>query len=124
MKKIFGIAPLLLILILGTCSSLQAQIVSVQPIHFEGGFSMLTGLTNNEQKENGRDQIQNTSTEKSILDKEVSECQRMNNENEIRVVEYKLTYSVWRYYNSARKNTKSGSYYYKSVSCKRCLKSK
>ncbi len=85
---------------------------------------MLTGLTNNEQKENGRDQIQNTSTEKSILDKEVSECQRMNNENEIRVVEYKLTYSVWRYYNNDRINTKSGSYYYKSVSCKRCLKSK
>ena len=124
MKKIFGIAPLLLILILGTCSSLQAQIVSVQPVHFEGGFSMLTGLTNNGQKENGRDQSRNSGTEKSILDKEVSECRKMNDENETCVVEYKVTYSVWSYCNDNRTNLHSGSYYCKLVSCKQYSKSK
>ena len=124
MKKIFGIAPLLLILILGTCSSLQAQIVSVQPIHFEGGFSKLTGLANNVEKENGHDQIKNANATNLVLDKEISACQRMNNENEFCVVEYEVRYSIWSYNNHTRTDLHSASYYYKLVSCKQRTKSK
>ena len=98
-KKEFKIALLMIILILGTSLSPRAQIVSVQPVHFEGGFSTLTGLTGKEQKKDGRDQIQNANTEKSNLDKEVSECRKMNDENETCVVEYRVTYSVWSYYS-------------------------
>jgi len=89
----------MIILILGTSLSPQAQIVSVQPVHFEGGFSTLTGLTGKEQKKDGRDQVQNANTEKSNLAKEVSECRKMNDENETCVVEYRVTYSVWSYYS-------------------------
>jgi hypothetical protein len=97
--------------------------VSVQPIHFEGGFSMLTGLTNNEQKENGSDQIKNANAANLVLDKEISECQRMNNENEFCVVEYEVRYSIWSYNNHTQTDLHSASYYYKLVFCKQRTKS-
>jgi len=123
MKKIFGIAPLLLILILGTCSSLQAQIVSVQPIHFEGGFSTLTDLANNGQKENDYNQVQSPGTAYSVVNKKTSESQKANNENEFCVVEYEVRYSIWSYNNHTRTDLHTASYYYKLVSCKQRTKS-
>ena len=48
MKKTIGIAPLIIALILGTCICSQAQIVTVQPVNFDGGFSMYKNLNGKE----------------------------------------------------------------------------
>ena len=118
-KKEFKIALLMIILILGTSLSPQAQIVSVQPVHFEGGFSMLTGFTGNEKKEDGHNQIQNVGSTNLVSDREASENQRLNNNNKVSVVECKVAYSVWSYNTDTQTHLHQGSYYSKLVSHKR-----
>ena len=109
----------MIILILGTSLSPRAQIVSVQPVHFEGGFSMLTGLTGEEQKKDGQELIQNTSSVNLVLDKEVTESHRLNNNNKVSVVECKVAYSVWSYNTSKQTHLHQGSYCSKLVCYKR-----
>ena len=118
MKKIVGIAPLIIALILGTCFSSQAQIVTVQPISLDGGLSMFSNRPINGLDKTTDYQTQNTLKTSTTKNSDILQFPDLLIENEFYIIEYELKYSLSSYCKNKLTNLKSGSYYCKLVGCK------
>ncbi|PLW96876.1 MAG: hypothetical protein C0591_07885 [Marinilabiliales bacterium] len=119
MKKVIGIAPLIIALILGTCLSSQAQIVMAQPIQIDGGFnnymySFNKGKQNTEIQQNHlqSDEVyRNSSTTKNV--------DQIKYNYGVVLIDYETLYKVCTFKENKETGLYSGSYYRKLVSCNR-----
>ena len=117
MKRIFGIASLIIALILGTYVSSQAQIVTATPVNIDGGFKMFhnhNSDANVKVKEDKPDDAFQTIANDHILQIPILIAM-----NEYIILEYEVNYAISRYNNSGKTDLKSGSYNCKVVGCKK-----
>lgn len=110
MKKIIGIASLIIALILGTCLSSQAQIVMVQPMQIDGGFNSYLNILDNGNKNNKH--IDNVSDSNFDTD-----ANQVKNKPGDLIVDYESLYKICTYKENKETGLHSGSYYRKVVSC-------
>jgi hypothetical protein len=116
MQRIFGIAPLIIALILGTCFSSQAQIVTVTPVNIDGGFEMF-------KKHNPGVAIKSkgnqSEPDESLADDVLNTLQipLLIGFNEYIILVYEVNYSIYRYRNGWQTDLKKGSYYAKFIGC-------
>ena len=114
MKKIFGIATLIIALVLGTCFSSQAQIVKVTPVNIDGGFNMYKNQ-NLGVAIHGK-QVKSKSTESKVNDEiSILQIPVLIGVNEYIILEYDPNYSTCRYSNCEQTNLKEGGYYAKYI---------
>lgn len=118
MKRIIGIAPLIVALILGTCLSSQAQIVMVQSINIDRDFGMFYHMN-----EKGLQKTDNNIVKKSIHSSNHGETNMnpypdLKQEKEYYIIEYEIKYSICTYSSDRQTDLQSGSYYCKLVCCK------
>jgi hypothetical protein len=118
MRKIIGIAPLIIALILGTSLSSQAQIVTVQPVNFDGGFSMYKNQNGIELQKPTNDQVKNSTLLNRDINTNSSRYPDISNTNEYYVIEYEVKYSICSYNSNKQTDLQSGSYYCILVGCK------
>lgn len=118
MKKIFGIASLIIALILGTCLSSQAQIVMVQPMQIDGGFGMLHSLNVENQQNTAREYEDSSVHDKSNIELKHVQSPGLKSGNEYYIIEYEVKYSICTYNKNRQTDLQSGSYYHKLVGCK------
>lgn len=118
MKKIIGIAPLIIALILGTCLSSQAQIVMVQPMPIDGGFGMFYHLRGKAIQKTDNNMVKNSIHSTNDSETNIAQYPDLTQEKEYYIIEYEVKYSICTYNSNRQTNLQSGSYYRKLVSCK------
>ena len=119
MKKIIGIASLIIALILGTCLSSQAQIVMVRPIQIDGGFNSYMNPFNKgeqnteiQQRHLQSDEVYRNSSTTKIVD-------QIKYNYGVVIIDYVTLYKVCTFKENKETGLYSGSYYRKLVSCSR-----
>ncbi len=118
MKRIIGIAPLIIALILGTCLSSQAQIVMVQPMQIDGGFGMFYHLSGKDLQKTDNDMVKNSIHSSNDSETNITKYPDLTQEKEYYIIEYEVKYSICTYNSNRQTNLQSGSYYRKLVGCK------
>lgn len=118
MQKIIRIAPLIIALILGTCYSSQAQIVTVQPNHIDGGFSTFHGNHAKNQQKPADNNLKSTISSDADSELKLAKYPDLNTDNSYYIIEYEVRYSICSYNKNRQTDLQSGSYYCKLVGCK------
>ncbi|MCB2207671.1 MAG: hypothetical protein KQH67_05195 [Bacteroidetes bacterium] len=118
MKRIIGIAPLIIALILGTCLSSQAQIVMVQPMPIDGGFGMFYHLRGKAVQKTDNNMVKNSIHSTNDSETNIAQYPDLTQEKKYYTIEYEVKYSICTYNGNRRTDLQSGSYYCKLVGCK------
>ena len=118
MQKIIRIAPLIFALVLGTCVSSQAQIVTATPVNIDGGFNMYKNH-NPGVLINGTDD-QQVKNESEVHDKIKSlQIPVLIGFNEYIILDYELNYPICRFSKGEQTDSKKGSYYAINTACRK-----
>ena len=117
MKRIFGIASLIIALILGTFLSSQAQIVTATPVNIDGGFKMFH--KHNSDASVGVKEDQAEDAYQNVGNDHILQIPILIGATEYIILEYGVNYAISRYNNSGKTDLKSGSYHCKVVGCKK-----
>ena len=117
MKKIFGIASLIIALILGTFFSSQAQIVTATPVNIDGGFKMFHNHNTNaiaKVKEDHSGEAFQT-----IANDRMLQIPILIGATEYIILEYEINYAISSHNNSGETDVQTGSYHCMVVGCKK-----
>lgn len=119
MKKIIGIASLIIALILGTCLSSQAQIVMVRPIQIDGGFNSYMNPFNKGEQNTEIQQRHLQSDEVSENSNTAANADQIKYKRGVLLIDSETLYKVCTYKKNKETGLYSGSYYRNLVSCSR-----